>query len=138
MAKPRKTTRKHFKFFRRECRYWLDKFHLYSWRIDFSHRVRTDLETGAFAWCDWWWKNHISEIGLSREIGQNCRTDVKVLSATAFHEVCHLLLSELHTNADIDARPSILDDNTRIAHTIIRRLEKSVWEPYWAAQKEKK
>ncbi len=132
MPKSYKTTKKHFKLFKKEAKYWIERLHLNSWRVDILHHVRTDLIDGerVLAWCNWTWKYRTSEIYLNKEIGRTARMDAEVLSMAAFHEVCHLLLARLLTNADTNARPAEEDENIEVTHAIIRRLEKAIWEPY--------
>ena len=136
MSKSYKTTKKHFKFFKKECRYWLDRFDLGSWQVCFEHANYPDMPSRA--WHATKWKGRTSTLGLAvdwkQDHGDTYELDKptkKKIALSAFHETCELLLVRLHINANIDAKPSIIDENDEVTHAIIRRLEKAVWEPYW-------
>lgn len=141
ISKSYKTTKKHFKLFKKECRYWLDRFDLGSWQVCFEHIDYPDMPSRA--WHATKWKGRTSTIGLSHnwkaDRGDTYELDKptkKKVALSAFHEACELLLVRLRINADIDACPTTRDENDEITHAIIRRLEKAVWEPYWENQKE--
>ena len=127
-----KTTKKHYEFFVKECEYWLDRFNLNSWRVDFGHRVKTDIGEGVLAWCTANWMARACAIGLQLEVSSSVSLEERTLSKVAFHEVCELLLHLLRIIAETDAKPTTLDEIDGYTHAIIRRMEKAIWEPYWA------
>lgn len=133
MPKSYKTTKKHFKLFKRECRYWLDRFDLGSWEAHFVHGESDHPDTNnSRAWFYTNWTGRLFTIGLSSK--WNLDIKKKGLSKCAFHEVCEILLGRLHINSDIDACPTQKDDNDEVTHAIIRRLEKAIWGSYWDAK----
>ena len=130
MPKSYKTTKKHFKIFKRECRYWLDRFNLWSWRVDLHHETFSEDSKGNCAWVEADWQNKTCDISLDIFWGKYKPTKKRV-AVSAFHETCELLLYMLSTEAKVDRSPSVEENLISYRHTIIRRLEKAIWEPYW-------
>ena len=126
-----KTTKKHFKLFKKECKYWLNRFDLGSWRADIRHYTQAGLIEGALAYCDPNWTMRTCCIGLQKKVSDGALVNKKVISKAAFHEVCELLLHMLRIIAEVNAGPNTLDEVNNYNHAIIRRMEKAVWEPYW-------
>ncbi len=128
MPKSYKTTKKHFKLFKKECRYWLDQFDLGSWRVEIWHENNKD-EAGR-AWMFANWKGRSADLGLSVDFGKD-KITTKQVSRSAFHEVCELFMFLLRIYGETNANPAQMDEVTCHLHAIIRRLEKAIWEPYW-------
>ena len=126
-----RTTKEHFKLFKKECKYWLDRFDLGSWRADIRHYTRSNLIEGTFAYCDSDWAMRTCCIGLQVKLSDDAIVNKKVISKAAFHEVCELLLHMLRIIAETDAKPTMMDEINGYTHAIIRRMEKAIWEPYW-------
>ena len=125
--------KKLFKLFKKECKYWLNRFDLGSWRVDIYQGAPPDDNLGRkiLAWCDANWVMRTCVIGLQNKVSKNSDIRRKIIAMAAFHEVCELLLHTLKIMAEMDAKPTILDEVTSSVHAIIRRMEKAIWEPYW-------
>ena len=134
MSKSYKTSKRHFKLFKKECRYWLDKFDLGSWKVVYFHEDVEDSSKGNAAWQSANWRDRLCSLGLDINWGKNEKPTKKRVAEAAFHEVCELLIYMLRIIADFDAKPTGLHDVENYNHSIIRRLEKAIWEPYWDAR----
>lgn len=131
-----KTTKKHFKLFQEEAEYWIERFHLREWKITILHENSTlpSLKDSALAWNGCQFEDRITRIGLSTNWGKYDPITEYELSKSAFHEVCELLLGDLVMSANMDAAPTQKAQNTADHHSVIRRLEWAVWEPYWESK----
>jgi len=114
-------------YFRKEIFRWVKFFGLSDYEIDID-----DECTDARADCSWYGlKNEDAGTQIIR-ISYNPEwiktADMKLISRTAFHEVCELLIAPLTEFArNTDVRISEREISTE-RHRIIRRLESSVWE----------
>ena len=128
-----KIDKKLFKLFKKECKYWLNRFDLGSWRVDIYQGAPPGDTTGRriLAWCDANWVMKTCTIGLQKKVNKNSDIKRKIIAMAAFHEVCELLLHMLRIIAEADAKPTTEDEITSYIHATIRRMEKAVWEPYW-------
>ena len=131
MSKSYKTTKKHFKLFKRECRYWLDFFNLGSWRIDYTHKDHPDLD--GRAWITMNWVGRCATAGLAVNWDDDKPT-ARNVCRSGFHETCELLLWMLRIYGEMNATPSDIKEVQSHNHAIVRRLEKAIWEPYWDAR----
>lgn len=129
MSKSYKTTKKHFKLFKKECRYWLDKFDLGSWGIDYSQTNSPEFPE-VRGYITVLWKDRVATISLAIDWGEDKPTQKKV-AETSFHEACELLLWMVRVYGVTNASPSQIDEVNSYNHATIRRLEKAIWEPYW-------
>lgn len=117
----KKTTKKQFEIFKKECKRWITFFGLTEWRIYYYHEDIGDNFGERRA--------DISAMNASIVLNTNfpdeeiSKQDIK---KTAFHEICELMLSE--ESACLQAILS-QSEVSRINHTIIRRLENSVFKP---------
>jgi len=112
-----KTTAKHFDIFKRECRYWIRRFGLLDWNIDYSH----DLSSGGYkATCTTQLDDRTAMISLSIDWLDNEPTVINI-KLVAFHEVCELLLARFDFIAK--ARYLQLEDVDEERHSIIARLQ---------------
>ena len=117
-----RTTRKHFKQFKSECRYWLNAFGLLGWCVSFFHEMEPD---GNLAWESHNVPGRIASLGLSTEWEQ-LEPNKHEIRRVAFHEVCELLLARLDTEAKY--RFAVEDNINEARHAVIRTLEHVVWE----------
>jgi hypothetical protein len=122
------TTKKHFELFVKECKYWIDKFGIKGWDIEFTHKSLCDENKAGISWKI---MSRIASINLEPKWGEKQElyktiTD-KVIRKTAFHEVCELLLGRLAMMADckISNYRDAVEEET---HNIIRIFENTVFE----------
>ncbi len=119
-----KTGKRHFKVFCDEARKFIDIFGLAGWEVYFEHKKYLSTELAV---CITDQQGRTCTISLSPEWVELKPTDLEIRKA-AFHEVCELLLSRLNTFAkDRFVRESQIDEES---HSIIRTLERVLWEPY--------
>jgi len=106
-----KTTKKDFDYFKQRCRYWIKRFGLTDWRMDYDH----DDTPEAKATCSWRVDSRTALItlGINWTITPTNKSE---LNRTAFHEVCELLLAPL-TVAEHGSNSA-----TEAAHAVIYRL----------------
>ena len=111
-----KLTEKHFKIFQQECEKWIEKFKLDNWEVHF--RWQDDRE--ARASCTTELSNYIATLFLSKE--WNYQPQLPEIEMVAKHEVIHLLLGRLSTNARM--RYVGGDDLEESEEELVRKLEK--------------
>lgn len=118
-------TERDFEIFKDEAQYWIDKFGLLDWRIDFDF---AKLDDDRSAQLDYMWKGKCCCICLNKwPLKRYSEEEIK---QSAFHEVCELLLVELRRTAldeeiPYEERAGLTD---AAAHGVIRRLENSVFK----------
>jgi hypothetical protein len=102
-----------FKIFQEEGEYWQRFFGLFEWKIYYDYKNLKDC------WADVL-MNHDGAIATIRlNKGWTGKEEIEVRRC-AFHEVCHLLLADLHGYC-------YHKDSEELAHEIIRKLENSVF-----------
>jgi len=86
-----KTTKKDFEYFKERCLYWLDRFQLNNWEVNFKHEYikgsQTQL-TRSYSGCR-------ATLWLSTEIDIFAKSAKKEIDDNAKHEVTHILCSNL-------------------------------------------
>ncbi len=116
-----RTTKKHFKLFKCECRKWIRIFGLYGWEVYYFHE---DDGTDHRAWASYKTTGRVCSLCLSTNWGTMYPTK-RLVRLAAFHEVCELLLARMNTEAKYRfASEEVVDE---AAHEVIRVLEKVVW-----------
>ena len=116
-----KTSPKHFKMFKNEFNYWVDKFGLTGWKIDFEHGGGEDVDD-ANAWLNVHSvKGRLVTAGLAKTV--DCLEDI---SQYAFHEVSELLLTRIMFIAE--CRYCQPEEITEECHNLIRILENVVFK----------
>ena len=122
-----KTTKKHFKIFKKEVKKWINYFGLWDWQIHFAHYAENMTNTRAkviynSTGClatfilNTKWHEHTEDVLNKNNIRK-----------AAFHEVCELLLGRLTHIAD-DRWGWCEADLTIETHRIIRTLENVLWK----------
>lgn len=122
-----KTTKGDFEYFKSEVERWVRYFSLVQWDWRIGHGEREGEDVDALAWATWGDESGIAAIRLGKEWKEDPITR-EMLSRTAFHEVCEILLQELDGMARSDHRDEKV---TAATHRIIRRLENTVFEYDW-------
>ena len=112
-----KLTNDDFETFKKECEFWIDFFGLSDWKVIYEFKRIND----AFACC------YSDSIGRCATISLNNGeheyiTDIK---KAAFHEVCELMLSDMHAYLSDFYSEGVCQQQT---HYIIRKLENSVYK----------
>ena len=110
-----KTTTKHFKLYRDTCSYWLNKFGLFDWDIDFYH---TDDKDGCASSCVFNSQAGHAFLRLNKDWGIDF-TD-KDIKRTALHEVLELLFARYQDSATNRYTTEEVIDTQR--HVVIQRL----------------
>jgi len=120
------TTPEQFEEFKRVARIWLEKFGLKFWRVCFNH---VELRPHWGAQTAWSLDGRIATLSYNQEI--DTADVIPCPARSAFHEVCELLMAdtseELHRFCS-DERVGDLN------HRIIRILENTVFEPWYAEE----
>ena len=89
-----KTNKKHFETFKKECEYWIKRFQLNGWKVEYVHAKLEDEVLGTLeSNLDGYvalitFTTNIFDNGSDTTLEENIRE-------TAKHEVIHLLLSRL-------------------------------------------
>ena len=113
-----KTTEKHFKIFVDRCKYWVDKFHLDNWEVHYIHsdecgyRAKSSTNLGGY----------VANIHLSSKWNGYNSISEEDLDMVAKHEVIHVLLARLSSNAK--SRYMCVEDLVESEEEIVRKLEK--------------
>lgn len=125
------TNKKHFKLFEEYVRKWLEKFGLHSWDVSIEHVKDGDKYLGWTNTSNF--RDRSATICLSKDWGLTKVTDVD-LSRVAFHEVCHVLFSDLHQIAGM--RFGVTGDIIeKEVHAIIGVLETVLWQREYDSHK---
>ena len=127
MKKKNLTTKANFEFFISECKKWINNFNLNCWDVWFTHEELSH----DIAQCS---SNHgsmMATIKLSTDFRDTPVTK-EILTSTAVHEVCHLLVAKLAGAADDRYTDKDIVDayNEEIANTLSRfLLKESIYRP---------
>lgn len=111
-----KTTKADFKYFVARCGYWQKELGLMDWSIHITHEALEDKYANTIYGDE----SGVATIQLGLDWGEPPVTQEQ-LNRTALHECCHLLFSNLSTEAK--ARYASEYDIDRAEHHIIRVLE---------------
>ena len=114
------TTDLDFELFRDEALYWIDYFGLKDWEVDIVH-VELD---GVMANCTGMWKSKHATLRLNTEWEDRYCTALE-FRKSAFHEVCELLLMEVHIIAA--SRYCEEPDLDHAMHGVIQRLVNTIF-----------
>ena len=121
-AKSFKTTKAHFKIFKEEVEYWIEQFGLRSWRWYILHEHRADDALAGYG-ADY--EGCTVAVHLEPDWEDTEVTNER-LRLSAFHEVCHVLLTNLVRAAeDRYVEKGRIDEEE---HRIIRILENAVFK----------
>lgn len=119
------TTNEHFTLFKDEAQYWIAKFGLFDWDIEFKHEPNEELS--MLAWCAY---DNDSCINRYCQIGLNqtwaMEVEDHVVKQVAFHEVLEVLLLRIGYIAKL--RDFNEADLIEEIHVIIRRFENTVFK----------
>lgn len=117
-----KTSKIHFDIFKKECNYWIEKFGLKEWNVDFQH---DDNIEGSLASCSVNLPARKAIIFLEPLWGDDNPTPQE-LKRVAFHEVMELFLSPVWYLAEERfVTANQLEENR---HGVIRTMENCVWK----------
>jgi len=124
-----KTSTKHFEIFKKECKFWIEKFGLKEWAVEFFHKNTNGLAgcstSGAI--------DNLCSISLGKDWEHDVPTTKKI-RRVAFHEICEMLLSDTKL-----AVPERFTDTVQFEfHKIIRRLERSMFKDSYKQRFNKK
>jgi len=126
-----KLTDEHFVIFKGEAEYWLDRFSLRNWEVYYG-RIPAGDDEEAFANCvaDGCARNACIRIALFYYLTGEYEFP-RDIQLVAFHEVCEVLLADLH---QASVQNKTLADT--MIHEVIRRLERAVFWPDWERRKQ--
>jgi len=113
-----KTNKKHFKVFKKECKKLIGSLGLFDWELCFTHN---DLDCRGN--CHTQIPGFMCKLNLGVDWGegQEYKITNKDIKRTAFHEVLHLLLTEIRGCAN--DRYMNIQEYDEIEHRTIRRIE---------------
>ena len=123
------TTTEHFEIFKNEAEKWIVFFSLLDWAVYFFHEDNA-TSGPCRAWSATVQEGKAASLGLS--LNWNDDNDDVIITdydvkKSAFHEVCELLLRKLWKLADTRYGVTESDVEEEL-HSVIRRLENSVWK----------
>jgi len=119
------TTDKHFEMFVKECKHWIDYWAMKQWRIEFRHG---DFVEDTRANFEYHWASMSAYIALE-EYWEGCvEVTDREIAEVAFHEVAEIMLSPIAQVASDHCNE--FDYNQKV-HSIIRRMENSIFKEYW-------
>lgn len=114
-----KTTKTHFKIFKKECQKWIDAWGIRDWQVYYE---TTDIK-GIFGQFKSDYKNRVATIVLCKD-WDDALTPLtnEEIRRIAKHETIHLLFAEMSTIGS--ARCVTADELDEAEHKVVRRLEK--------------
>ena len=121
------TTSADFELYKKECLYWLDYFSLGEWHVRFVHSESTEADGG---WMLPDFDNMDAEIGLTKEIESFDQSE-ETIKFIAFHEISELMFYPFRRMGEMGIQMSELAI-TKVTHTVINKLTKSVFRDYVA------
>ena len=89
-----KITKEHFAYFKKRCKHWQDVFGLKNWELFFSH---TSMDQDEYSACTRRLDGYVATLFLAKQRDWPVTKDS--LDYSALHEILHLLLARLSTNA---------------------------------------
>lgn len=115
-----KVTSKQFAFFKKCCKQYIELFSLGNWEITYK------LEKLEGNRCECWWKlsGYVATIYLNDRWQQGWPLTNKILRNCALHEVAHLLLARLSSNAR--ARYVQEEDLRESEEEVVRRVVRAL------------
>lgn len=120
-----KEIQKAFDTFQSECLRWQQLYHLNDYYLSFELR---EMDPGEQGFINADSTNRCATIVLSKSIEGKFLTEYEV-KQTAFHEMTHLLLTELRDVAH--TRWASPNEFYKAEEAVIRRLEKAVFDREW-------
>lgn len=115
-----KTTKKHFELFKRSCEYWIERFKLDNWKVNYVHgTIRPD----TYANCETKVSGYIATIHFCKKwytSEGNYMPTKENIEETAKHEVIHLLLARLSDYGT--SRMYTADDCYEAEEELVRKL----------------
>ncbi len=115
----KKTTKKDFKLFRKECKWWLNYFCIADYEVTY---LRVDIG-GSDARCTHDIVARWCTMRLNIEVNDRDHGH-RFFCLVAFHEICELLLGEIGALAEESLAKNIVD--TEI-HKVVRKLENTIF-----------
>ena len=119
-----KTTKKHFKIFKRECRKWIEILGLKDWEFSFHHAEVPGFRNAS---SEYHITDRYADIYLFPKLHRQKATE-KVVRMLAFHEICEVVLGPLYVNA-IERHVSRAEINES-THTVIVILQNVLYPKY--------
>lgn len=120
-----RTTKAHFKMFRGEVAYWLDKMSLRDWSVYCYHET---IQHDALASCVVNWDSRRVDITLAKIWGNNLVTP-RELSLCAFHEISEGIL--LAPISECALQMYSTEYMTQRQHAVVCRLEHALFDLDW-------
>ena len=99
--------------FKKECEYWISYFGLLDWDIAYDEKKLKARATYS--------SNLVGRVATLTI--DNTKMEEEQIKKSAFHEICHLLISELSYYTT-----RVTDNSEEIQHIFIRRMENSVFK----------
>lgn len=121
-----KTTKKHFKLFKRESKKWIKILGLQGWEVRFKHTP--DVGDGNFADARTNSTNRAARLRLNTNWPEGHKLTSKEIRKTAFHEVCHIVMDLVGSCAR--SRHIMEHEIDEAEHAIIRTLESTLFPRY--------
>lgn len=113
-----RTNKRHYALFKREVKYWLNRFGLSEWRVTTFHQSGDvkDARASYVAYAE----DRVCSIFLEPDWGDNIVTD-ELIKRSAFHEVVHVLFCRLTSLANTRCVPVGMIDEEE--HVVVHRLQ---------------
>lgn len=112
-----RTTKQHYLDFQKYAKKWQEKLGVSNWAVYFYHRSLED----AYASTAWQMSGAVATMTFCTNWDNGRELNDAELERVALHEVLHLLMAELISQAE--ARYTMADSIEIAEHSIIRRLE---------------
>ena len=119
-----KTTKKHFKIFKHECRRWIEIFGLKGWEFRYYHAKLGGFKNAA---CNYHLGDRHAEIYLFPKL-ERIKPTAEQIKLLAFHEICEVFIGPLFANAG--ARFLMEHEIKESAHVIIITLQNILYSKY--------
>ena len=115
----KKTTKKDFEIFKKECKKWIDYFGLNIYRVEFFISKEANGNRGMTK--DY---NQLMAVDIIFPEELHDETGIEKIKSVAFHEVCEVMFMRIRKMAGKYFDWNLVD---REIHTIIRMLENSIY-----------
>ena len=117
-----KTTKRHFKLFKKECQKWIDVFELNNWKVNFE---RGGTNTDAYSTIRTKIGGYVATISFAEDWYMGGVDNIKEsIQETAKHEMIHLLLARFSNYAE--SKHFTTGDLLEAEEELVRKLTKII------------
>jgi len=129
MAKEKKhpTSKADFEYFKKHCKWWVKYLGMYEYKYTYDHEDNDDTKDSIAIF---YFSFSAKVVTIILPKSHNSYISKKALAKTAFHEVFESSMIPLKELAERDFKNELVEEHT---HSIIRRLENTLFQEKWDA-----